>query len=181
MQFGSCGYPRGEVRLRLFSNNTPIKKRFSVCFLVNWCIEDCAMTPIGNPAVAAAYDAYPDDVRRCLLDLRQLILDVAESHPGIGALEETLKWGEPSYLAKDGSTIRLGVPKAESRCYAMYFNCNTKLVDTFREVYSTDFSFEGNRAIVFQLGESVQTDRLKHCVELALRYHRVKSLPLLGI
>lgn len=143
--------------------------------------DDLTMKPIENSAVAAAFDAYPGKVRRHLLHLRQLIFDVSDAHEDIGQLEETLKWGEPSYLVKGGSTIRLGVPKSQANCYAMYFNCNTKLVDTFREVYAGTFSFEGNRAIVFELDDPVETDAIKQCIELALQYHRVKNLPLLGI
>lgn len=138
------------------------------------------MTKIENPSVAAAFDAYPGSVRRQLLRLRQLIVDVAESHEAIGRVEETLKWGEPSYLAKGGSTIRLGAPKSSPESFAMYFNCNTKLVDTFREIYPNTFEFEGSRAIVFALGDQIDTDALAHCIELALRYHDLKKLPLLG-
>ena len=138
------------------------------------------MTRIENPSVAAAFDAYPSSVRRQLLRLRQLVVDVADSHEAVGRLEETLKWGEPSYLVKGGSTIRLGMPNSPPERFAMYFNCNTKLVDTFREIYPNTFEFEGNRAIVFALGSQIDTDALRHCIELALRYHHLKKLPLLG-
>lgn len=138
------------------------------------------MTKIDNRAVAAAFHDYPSGVRQHLLRLREIVLDVANSHEWIGAVEETLKWGEPSYLVKGGSTIRLGAPKSSAEHFAMYFNCNTKLVDTFRELYSDTLEFEGNRAIVFTVGEPIDTQALRHCVELALRYHHVKKLPLLG-
>ena len=138
------------------------------------------MTRIENPSVAAAFDAYPSSVRRQLLRLRELVVDVADSHEAVGRVEETLKWGEPSYLVKGGSTIRLGMPNSSPERFAMYFNCNTKLVDTFREIYPNTFEFEGNRAIVFALGSQIDTDALRHCIELALRYHHLKKLPLLG-
>ena len=138
------------------------------------------MTKIENPSVAAAFGAYPGNVRRQLLRLRQLVVDTANSHEAIGGVEETLKWGEPSYLVKGGSAIRLGMPKSSSERFAMYFNCNTKLVETFREIYPDTFEFEGNRAIVFTLGDRINTDALRHCIELALRYHHLKKLPLLG-
>lgn len=135
---------------------------------------------IDNSAVAAAFDAYDKPVRRKLLQLRQLIFDVADSHEEIGTIEETLKWGEPSYLTRGGSTIRLGKPKSQPSRYALYFNCNTKLVDTFRELYGDTLQFEGNRAVVFQVGEPMDTKAVSHCIELALRYHSLKKLPLLG-
>lgn len=138
------------------------------------------MTKIQNPSVVAAFDAYPGSARRQLLRLRQLVLDVIESNEALGGVEETLKWGEPSYLVKGGSTIRLGVPKSPPERVAMYFNCNTKLVDTFREIYPNMFEFVGNRAIVFALDDRIDTNELRHCIELALRYHHLKKLPLLG-
>lgn len=120
-------------------------------------------------------------MRQHLLDLRQLVFDVSDSNTAIGELVETLKWGEPGYLAKGGSTIRLGVPKSQATLYAMYFNCNSRLVESFREVYPTEFTYEGNRALVFEVDRPIETDALKHCIEVALRYHRVKHRPLLGM
>ena len=114
------------------------------------------------------------------MHLRRLILDVASDNADIGDLEETLKWGEPSYLARGGSTVRIDWKASNPGRYAMYFNCNTKLVDTFRELYSDAFSYEGNRAIVFQENDAVPDDALKHCIALTLRYHTLKHLPLLG-
>lgn len=113
--------------------------------------------------------------------LRQLIIEVASDTPGIGELEETLKWGEPSYLAKGGSTVRIGWKESRPAYYAMYFNCNTKLVDTFKELYPESFNFEGNRSIVFHRKDRVPSDALKHCVAISLQYHKLKHLPLLGV
>ena len=63
-----------------------------------------------NPAVEAAFGTYPEPVRTRLRALRRLIFDTASATKGVGALEETLKWGQPSYLTpqtKSGSTIRI--------------------------------------------------------------------------
>ena len=138
------------------------------------------MASIENQDVAEIVESYPDDVRRKLLHLRQLILEAALEDPQTGSLEETLKWGEPSYLAKGGSTVRIGWKESRPERCAVYFNCNTKLVDTFRELYSDLLNFEGNRAIVFDQTDTVPEDALKHCIALSLRYHKLKHLPLLG-
>ncbi len=95
-------------------------------------------------------------------------------------MEETLKWGEPSYLTKGGSTIRMDWKQKSPHQYALYFNCNTSLVETFKSLYRGFFTFEGNRAIVFCETDELPVDALKHCVSLALRYHRLKHQPLLG-
>src|SRR4051794_669097 len=89
-------------------------------------------------AVDAVFAAYPRPVKAKLLALRRLILDAAKATEGVGAVEEALKWGQPSYLttaSKSGSTIRIDQVKAEAGQYAVYFHCQTNLVETFREIY----------------------------------------------
>src|SRR5262249_18997440 len=91
-----------------------------------------------DPAVAAAFSSYPKGVRARLLALRKLILDTARATEGVGPVEETLKWGQVSYLtseSRSGSTIRIDQVKSEPGRYALYFHCQTNLVETFRELY----------------------------------------------
>ena len=132
------------------------------------------------PEVDSVFRSYPEDIRRKLLFLRELIYETAQEVDGVGALEETLKWSEPAYLTKGGSTIRIGWKKSMPGQYAMYFNCNSRLVDTFKEIYGDEFRYEGNRAIVFHENEKVAARELKHCIALSLTYHRIKHLPMLG-
>ncbi len=132
-----------------------------------------------NPDVKAKFDSYPDNIRTLILELRDLIMEVANDEQ-INEVEETLKWGEPSYLAKGGSPIRMDWKERAPNNYYMYFNCNTKLVETFRELYANDLCFEGNRAIVLSIDEEIPRTILKHCISLALRYKSLKHLELLG-
>lgn len=111
--------------------------------------------------------------------IREMILAEAKEN-GLGEVEETLKWGEPSYLVKGGSTVRYDWKEKSPDQYAIYFNCNTKLVDTFKELYGDKFRFEGNRAIVFGIKDFLHKKELKHCIKLTLTYHKVKHLPMLG-
>ena len=131
-----------------------------------------------NPKVAKVFENYPPTFPEKLRQLRQLIITAAEEI-GIPELEETLKWGQPSYLAKKGSTIRLGWKKSNNH-YAIYFKCTSKLVPTFKEIYGDLFKYEKNRAIEFELSDEVPVAALKQCIVMALQYHRVKHLPLLG-
>jgi len=134
-----------------------------------------------NPSVKVVFENYPESVRAQLIVLRELVLESARELDGISSLEETLKWGEPSYLAKKGSTIRMDwKPKAPNQ-YAMYFKCTSRLVETFKVVYGDLFTYEGTRAIVFQLNEEVPIEELKQCIKAGLSYHKVKHLPTLGI
>ena len=72
-----------------------------------------------------------------------MILTTAATTQGVGELQETLKWGEPAYVTAEtgsGSTIRIDWKKSEPDQYAMYFNCNTNLVATFRTLFPHDFN-----------------------------------------
>jgi Domain of unknown function (DU1801) len=132
-----------------------------------------------NPAVARAFEAYPSGIRRKLLALRELIFTTAQSTKGVGELEETLKWGEPAYVtaqSKSGSTVRIDWKKAKRSQYAIYFNCQTNLVETFKTLFPGEFRFEGNRAIIFAEAEPVPTESLSFCVAAALTYHQRKMV-----
>ena len=65
------------------------------------------MSKILNPDVARVFDGYPKPMREKVMRLRKLVLDTASETEGVRELEETLKWGEPSYLASGGSTVRI--------------------------------------------------------------------------
>ncbi len=138
------------------------------------------MNFIENPKVAEILADYPKVIQEKLKILRQLIINTALEIEGINTLEETLKWGEPSYVTKTGSTIRINQIKSSPDQFAMYFTCSTRLVDTFRVIYRDAFTFEGNRALIFDINKKIPVIPLKHCITLALTYHNVKHLPLLG-
>src|ERR1700712_5622755 len=127
-----------------------------------------------DPAVDVVFAAYPKPLKAKLLALRRLILDTAAATKGVGALEETLKWGQPSYLTaatKSGSTIRIDQVKASANQYAVYFHCQTDLVATFRELYPNELTTAGNRAVIFNADDAIPEAALRHCLGLALTYH----------
>lgn len=131
-----------------------------------------------DPKVAAVFAAYPNAIKMKLLVVRQLIFDVAAKTAGVGELEETLKWGQPSYLttsSKSGSTIRIDQVKSAVEQYAIYFHCQTTLVDTFKEIYCHTFKFESNRSILFNRDDNIPVKQLGHCIKLALTYHLDKK------
>ncbi len=134
-----------------------------------------------NPAVNKKFQNYPVSVQDKMNHLRQLILEAAEELEGLQEIEETLKWNEPSYLAKKGSTIRIDWKEKTPDQYAIYFKCTSKLVPTFKEVFGDLFNYEGDRAIIFQLNDPIPKKELKKCISAGLRYHDVKQLPSLGI
>ncbi len=131
--------------------------------------------------VEFVFNNYPGPVRKKILNLRRLVIEAANEIEEITNLEETLKWGEPSYLVKNGSTIRIDWKKKEPDQYAIYFKCTSKLVPTFKRVYKKTFKYEGNRAIVFQMNDEIPESELKNCITAGLTYHRIKLLPMLGL
>jgi len=125
-----------------------------------------------NSDMAEKFASYPPKTRTKLLSLRELIFEVASKTEKIGKLEETFRWGEPSYLTTEshsGSMIRINKTKTEGQ-YAMYFHCQTSLVDTFREIYP-ELTYQGNRAIIFNEKDKIPDNKIKHCISLTLTYH----------
>ena len=139
------------------------------------------LTINSNPAVNERIASYPAKAQKKLQSLRNLILAQAKRHEEIDEIEETLKWNEPSYLVKKGSTIRMDWKPKTPNQYAIYFKCTSKLVETFKMVYGDLFQYEKNRAIIFQMNGKVPKKELGQCISAALRYHHVKDLPRLGI
>jgi hypothetical protein len=128
-------------------------------------------------SVAEKFSSYAPATRNKLLALRELIFDVAQGMPEVGPLEETLKWGQPAYLTRatgSGSLIRVDEVKAVQGRYAMFFHCQTTLVDSFKETYRSVFKFEKNRALLFDANDAVPVDALCHCIAMALTYHHSK-------
>lgn len=131
-----------------------------------------------DKSVEEVFARYPEPVRQQLLSLRALIFETAKATEGVGLLEETLKWGQPSYLTpktKSGSTIRIDQVKKGEGAFALYVHCQSGLVRQFKELYDTELRFDGKRAILFDLDTSLPEEPLRHCVALALTHHLRKK------
>ena len=119
---------------------------------------------INNPDVTAVFDAYPDRIRSKLMYLRKLILETATKSELVGEIEETLKWGEPSYLTpktKSGSTVRIDWKESYPDHYSIYFKCTANLIPAFKEKYPEKFNFGGDRSIDFQIDDDIPVKELK--------------------
>lgn len=126
--------------------------------------------------IGTVFNRYSPEVARALNSMRALVFEVAEAEQ-IGALEESLKWGQPAYRPKrpkTGSTLRMDGIAGEPGRYALYFHCQTNLVETFRDHYPDILRFEGNRAVLFDASDDLPERAVRHCIALALTYHRRK-------
>jgi len=124
--------------------------------------------------VSQACAAFPVPIRRRLLEVRKLIFATAKAHDDVGPLTETLKWGEPAYLTQQtgsGSTIRLGRVKDSEEHVAVLFNCQTTLIETFRERFADQFEYRHNRALLLNVSGALPKRPLSICLALALTYH----------
>jgi hypothetical protein len=133
---------------------------------------------IKNPIVARVFTEYPTVFRKKLLLIRKLILTAGKDNKLIGELQETLKWGEPSYLpinSNTGTTVRIHWLKSKPNQCGIYFNCQTTLVANFKKKYSDKFKFEGKRAIIFTKADQIHENELKDCIGTAFTYHLKKK------
>lgn len=122
--------------------------------------------------VKNVFNSYPVEYREPLLQIRELIYSVASKIPEVGELEESLKWGQPTYSTvktKTGSPIR--IDRFEEDKIAMFFHCQTSLVSSFRTLFSNSLEFTKNRGIVIEPAESLPINELALCIEMALTYH----------
>ncbi len=142
-------------------------------------IEDAVgETEISDEDVARVFEAYPPDVRAALLKLRDLVLDTARETEGVGPLQETLKWGQPSYLTpetKAGTTVRIDRIKSDDSKIGLYVHCQSGLIEQFKAHYGAELSFEGKRAIVLPADGVLPEEPLRHCIALALTHHLRKK------
>ncbi len=131
------------------------------------------MKAFADPAVKAVFASYEPQMRARLMALREMIF-AAAADANVGALSETLKWGQPAYRpvkAKTGTTVRIDALRGPGDKYALFVPCSTTLIESFREHYARDFVFDGKRAIVFSPDGKVPATALKHCIAMALTYH----------
>ena len=126
----------------------------------------------------SAWEGLPAALSEKLLRLRGLILDIASADPDIGPLEETLKWGQAAFLTSDsgsGTTVRIHPHKQSAETYALYVHCQTDLIERYQQLYRETLTFDGKRAVVFDVNDELPVDAVRHCITMALTYHLRKA------
>ena len=138
------------------------------------------LRPFNNEKIKTIFDSFDPNIRKKLLQIRELIFTTAADIDFVEEVTETLKWGEPSYVPlkqKVGSPIRLNQLKDKNQ-FALYFNCQSNLVPTFKQIYPKTFNYGDNRSIIFDIKDKIPVTELSHCISLALTYHLNKRLPI---
>ncbi len=111
------------------------------------------------------------------MHLRRLILETAAQIDAVGDVEETLKWGQPSFQTarpRTGTAIRIDKDGPETADVALFVHCQTSLVSEWRVLYP-HLSFGGNRSVHFPAGEPLPEAEICQMVSMALRYHLDKA------
>jgi len=132
--------------------------------------------PFASSEVADAYAAFPEGARVTLLQLRALIFNVAEATPGVGPLEECLKWGQPSYVTAEtgaGSAVRLACDKTGDP--GIFVHCATRIIPDFEALFPEGFRIDGTRGVLFEAGEELPEEELSILIASALTYHLRKK------
>lgn len=131
------------------------------------------MTPFQNDDVEQVYLCMPEDVRTMALTLRELVLDEGRQLEQTGGIQETLKWGQASYLPvkpRIGTTLRVAVH--DPYHLALYVNCNTSLIADFGSLFGSELVYSKNRAVLLDVRCSLPESVLRQCVRMGLYYHR---------
>jgi hypothetical protein len=134
--------------------------------------------PFKNTEVANVFKSYPVKLQNRLLLIRDLIYEVAANTEGVGELEETLKWGSPSYLttqSKSGTTLRIDRLHKQEGKYSIFVHCQTTLVGPFRKKYGDAFDYDGNRGLLLDMRDALPVKELRHFIFMALTYHLSKK------
>lgn len=132
-------------------------------------------TCISDNRIKNRVHRYPEWAQAMFFRIRALIFTVGQKDPSIRDVQETVRWGEPAYIANGGSAVRIDWKENSENSLFVYFNCKTKLITFFRDLYPDVFIFEKNRALVFHKGSTIPEKELMHCIATSLKYHHIKN------
>lgn len=135
---------------------------------------------IPTAEIQAIFEQYPKTAQKKLYQLRDIILSVADQKQ-LGKVTEAVKWGEASYSCSGGTPVRIDWKHKHPENISMYFNCQTSIAEAVRAVFGSHLNVVGNREIRFHLKQTLPKKAISFCIDLCLRYHSIKHLPLLGV
>lgn len=124
--------------------------------------------PFACDQIAAAFDLPDEQARKGLMALRSLIFETAASLPEVDSVEEALRWGQPSYISRKGTPLRLGVPK--SARFGLFVHCQSRVIPNYLERYPAWDRVEGTRAVLFDRPDQIEPFRHGWLIRHALTY-----------
>lgn len=134
--------------------------------------------PFPNKQVASVFEGYPKNLRTKLDRMRQLVFEVAKETEGVGPLNETLKWGSPSYLTHEtqsGTTVRIDRISWQKDKYGVFVHCQSGVMEQFKSAFGNDYTYDGKRGIILDSKDDIPEEAVRHFIWLALTYHLRKK------
>ena len=138
-------------------------------------------TDFKNPEIQQIFECYSNDLRNRLLKIRNLIFKISEECEHVGKIDETIKWGVPSYVTyspKSGTTVRMSGLNSSADKFGLYVHCQTTLISDFKLKYP-NLNYDGTRAIIFNINDESSDDIIKHFLLFALTYHIRKKIEIM--
>ena len=131
-------------------------------------------TPFASEAVASVYASQPEPQRASLLALRALLFDLAGQLDPVGQVDESLKWGSPSYVSttpRVGTPIRLDRVTNSDVDVGVFVHCQSRVVEHFRLVHADTYRLDGTRGLLLNAHEDLPKDAVVDFMSLVLTYH----------
>ncbi len=113
---------------------------------------------------------WPQAAQRVYHHLRQIVFDTAASNSAVAPLNEDLKWGEPAFLTKTGTTLRIAWKAQHPDQIGLFVICHTDLLDQIRALYPQAFRYEGTRALYLTLASAIPEQAVAHLASRAQTY-----------
>lgn len=111
-----------------------------------------------------------------LMACRTLFHDVA-AEANTGRLDETLKWGQPSWRPvkpHTGATLRMDWDAGTPGRLSFYVDCKTDLAARMRDIYPDLPLNDGQRHLGIDLDHPFPDQAIRHLAEMTFTYHRAK-------
>ncbi|MGJ8545148.1 MAG: hypothetical protein ACSHWZ_06860 [Sulfitobacter sp.] len=130
-------------------------------------------------AFATASQNWPLAAQQTLANVRRVVHTMCTGCDA-APLQETLKWGEPSWLPRApriGTTLRAAWKPQRPDHFGLFVHCQTSIAAEFDALYPPHsgpplFTRESNRAIWLPLDAPVPEGPIGHLALMALTYHR---------
>ena len=119
---------------------------------------------------------WPEPAQRTLWYCRAVFHDIA-AKAEIGPLDETLKWGQPSwrpYEPRTGSTLRMDWDLKFPNRLSLFVDCKTHLAARMRDLYPDLPENDGRRHLAIALDAPLPEQALAHLADMTFTYHRAK-------
>lgn len=135
--------------------------------------------PALPPEVQVVLSTWPDTAQRHLLAIRDILFDVA-AQSDVGALDESLKWGQPAWrprAPRTGSTLRFGWSAQNPAALMAFVNCRTDLAGQMSTRFPNAYDNDGRRSLAFDLATPLPDPAIRTLAHLTFTYLRPRTEP----